>query len=542
MPTTPLLPLPDELEITSISVAEQELQIRVTSNRMSSLCPLCSTPSSAIHSYYRRKPLELPCVGKTVRLLLSVKKFFCRVASCPRKIFTERLPELIEPSSRLTTRLRTMVQAICAAFNAKGGARLGKQLGIHLSRKTLLHSLHLLPTPPVGKVKAVGIDDFAWKRGKRYGTVIIDLETHDLLDLLPDREAESVKQWLLAHPEIEIVSRDRAGAYADAAAQGAPQAQQIADRWHVCKNLGDAVQDYLTRQKIQMPPSPWQNITTQEVAGACTPAPALDPEPCRYASRAKCERKQALVDQVKTMHEQGNSTYEIAASLHLARNTVRRYLCLEGPVQPTPRTRRLSQLDPFYEYLTKRWNEGCTNAHQLFVELQEKGYRGGKTTVRSFVARLRQGLSGMARPPKHANQREASSASPSSPRELSWLLSKQETDLTSEEKSDLMRLLESSQEVKLVYRLLQAFLQMLRERRPERLNGWMKEARESGIKELNSFVVGIERDYDAVRAGLTFPWSQGPVEGTVNKIKTHKRLMYGRASFTLLRQKLLHLT
>jgi hypothetical protein len=166
MPTTPLLPLPDELGITSISVTEQELHVRVTSNRMSSQCPLCSTPSSAIHSYYRRKPLELPCVGKTVRLLLSVRKFFCRVASCPRKIFTERLPELIEPSSRLTTRLRTMVQAICVAFNAKGGARLGKHMGIHLSRKTLLHSLHLMPTPPVGKVKAVGIDDFAEDSGK----------------------------------------------------------------------------------------------------------------------------------------------------------------------------------------------------------------------------------------------------------------------------------------------------------------------------------------------------------------------------------------
>jgi transposase len=215
MPTTPLLPLPDGLEITSISQTERELQVRVTSNRISSRCPLCLTPSYAIHSYYRRKPLELPCAGKTVRLLLSVKKFFCRMATCPRKIFTERLPELLEPSSRLTTRLRSIVQAICAAFNAKGGVRLGEQLGIHLSRMTFLHSLHLLPTPPVGKVKAVGIDDFAWKRGTRYGTVIIDLETHDLLDLLPDREAESVKQWLLAHPEIEIVSRDRGGAYAD---------------------------------------------------------------------------------------------------------------------------------------------------------------------------------------------------------------------------------------------------------------------------------------------------------------------------------------
>jgi transposase len=161
-----------------------------------------------------------------------------------------------------------MVQAICAAFNAKGGARLGEQLGIHLSRMTFLSSLLHLPTPPAGKVKAVGIDDFAWKRGKRYGTVIIDLETHRLIDLLSDREAESVKQWLLAHPEIEIISRDRAGAYAEGASQGAPQALQIADKWHLCKNLGDAVETYLSRKKVQLPPVPSQNITVK--AGRCS--------------------------------------------------------------------------------------------------------------------------------------------------------------------------------------------------------------------------------------------------------------------------------
>ena len=359
-------------------------------------------------------------------------------------------------------------------------------------------------------------------------------------DLLPDREAESVKQWLLAHPEIEIVSRDRAGAYADGAAQGAPQALQIADRWHVCKNLGDAVQDYLVRKKIQMPPSLSPIITTEQVAAVCAPAPSPEPGPCRSASQEKCQRKQALIDQVKTLHEQGRSAREVAALLHLARNTVRKYLRMVGSVQSTPRTRRLSQLDPFYDYLTVRWNEGCANAHQLFLELRAKGYRGGETMVRSCVSRLRKGLPGMARPPKQA-QGEAGSVPIVSPRELRWLLSKREEELTPEEKDDLTRLLESSQEVKLVHQLLQDFLQMLGERRPEHLNGWMKQARESRIKELGSFVVGIERDYDAVRAGLTFHWSQGPVEGTVNKIKTHKRLMYGRASFTLLRQKLLHL-
>ncbi len=423
MPTTPFLPLPDGLEITSISVDEQELQVRVTSNRPCSLCPCCSTPSSAIHSYYRRKPLELPCTGKTVRLLLSVKKFFCRVATCPRKIFTERLPELIEPSSRLTTRLRTMVQAICAAFNAKGGARLGEQLGIHLSRMTFLHSLLLIPNPPIGKVKVVGIDDFAWKRGKRYGTVIIDLETHRVLDLLPDREAESVKQWLLAHPEIEIVSRDRGGAYADGAAQGAPQAQQIADRWHLCKNLGDAVEAYFVRKKIQIPPAPTPEIVPLEVS-VLPPLPPTAPLKRTRASQLKTERKQSVVDQVKQMHQDGDSIRTIAAQLSLARNTVRRYVRAEGPVQPTPRPRKSSQLDPFYDYLCQRFKDGCSNATQLFQEIQEKGYRGGATSVRNFVARLRKGLSGMTRPPKRAKTGTAVAAV--SPRELRWLLSKRE--------------------------------------------------------------------------------------------------------------------
>jgi transposase len=248
-----------------------------------------------------------------------------------------------------------------------------------------------------------------------------------------------------------------------------------------------------------------------------------------------------VVDQVKRLHEQGDSAREMAISLHLARTTVGKYLRLEGPIQPRPRTRRLSQLDPFYDYLMARWNEGCSNAHQLFLELQEKGSHGGETTLRSFVSRLRKGLSGMARPPKQAH-REAGALPLASPRELRWLLCKREEELTPEEKDDLTRLLQSSQELRLVHQLVQDFLQMLRERRPEHLNGWMKQARESGIKELGSFVTGIERDYDAVRAGLTFPWSQGPVEGTVNKIKTHKRLMDGRAGFPLLRQKLLHLT
>ena len=211
MSSSPLFPLPDGLEITSVSDTPEEVLVRVTSYRATSLCPTCSVPSSAIHSLYRRHPKDLPCVGRPIRLVLTVRKFFCRNPSCVRKIFTERLPELIEVSSRLTTRLRGGVQEIGFATCGKGGERLASKLGIKLSDVTLLRSLYLLPRPPIGKVTVLGIDDWSYRRGQRYGSILVDLQTHKIIDVLPERSVASVIAWLEAHPEVEIVSRDRGG-------------------------------------------------------------------------------------------------------------------------------------------------------------------------------------------------------------------------------------------------------------------------------------------------------------------------------------------
>ncbi len=520
MPTTPLLPLPDGLEVTAVSQTQEGLQVRVTSNRPSSLCPLCSTPSKAVHSYYRRKPLELPCAGQPIQLLLSVRKFFCHVATCPRKVFTERLPELIEPSSRLTTRLRSLIQAIGLAFNGNGGVRLGEQIGFHLSRMTLVRSLHRLPPPQDESVRVVGIDDFAWKKGKRYGTIILDLETHTILDILPDREAASVKQWLSAHPEVEIVSRDRGGAYADGAAQGAPQAEQVADRWHLCKNLGDAVETALLRLRLRVPDRP-PSEAEPPLVQTPNPLPETTGTAREQKSQATRARKQDVADHVQALHETGTSIHTIAAQLGLARNTVRRYLRMDGVIQIAPRPRWKSVLDPHYEYLTTRWKQGETNARRLFEELHTKGYRGGETTVRNFVARLRKELPGMVHPPRTAT-RGVSSACASSPRAIRWLLAKQDEELEPEERADRDRLLKQSTEANVLYRLVQEFMQMVRERQADRLNAWMQAARACEIKEMTSFVAGIERDYDAVRAGLTYQWSQGPVEGTINRVSAKR--------------------
>ena len=538
MPTSPLLPLPDHLDITAVSQTQEGLQIRVTSNRPSSPCPLCSTPSDAIHSYYRRKPVELPCAGQPIRLLLSVRKFFCRVVTCPRKVFTERIPEFIQPSSRLTTRLRTLVQAICLAFNGNGGVRLGEQIGFHLSRKTLVRSLHLLPASPVESVRVVGIDDFAWKKGKRYGTIILDLETHTILDLLPDREAVSVKEWLVRHPEVEIVSRDRGGAYADGAAQGAPQAEQVADRWHLCKNLGDAVETALLRLRLRVPDRPASEKETPSAPSPSAPLETPSTEQKRR-SQVKRVRKQEVADHIQTLHETGMSIHAIAAQMGIARNTVRRYLRMDGVLDVAPRPRCKTILDPHFEYLNTRWKQGETNAHHLFEELQTKGYRGSETTVRNFVARLRKDLPGMLHPPRRANSGSVTPCA-TSPRAIRWLLTKQDEELESEEHADRDRLLEHSSDAKMLHQLIQQFMQMIRERQADQLNAWMHVACTCDIKEMKSFAAGIERDYDAVKAGLTLEWSQGPVEGTINMLKMHKRLMYGRASFTLLHLKMLH--
>ena len=537
MPKNPLLPLPDGLEISSVSRTDQEVQICVTSTRERSCCPRCSTSSSAIHSYYQRTPLELPCAGQQVRLVLTVKKFFCREETCSQKIFVERLPEFLEPFSRLTCRLRSIVQAIGGALNAQGGARLGAQLGIPLSRMTYLRSLLRASLPSLEQVKRVGIDDFAWKRGKSYGTVIVDLDTHTIIDLLPDREAATVQHWLEEHEEIDLVSRDRGGAYIDGATQGAPHAQQCADRWHLCANLGEAVEDFLIRTHMQLPEPQSADTGQSGAVEASLPLSSYSATPAQQGrSQARLMRKWKLYQRVKDLHAQGMSLRKIGEELGLARNTVRKYFREPPePPKPTPRALRASLLDPYDDYLLERLRQGCHNAAQLFREIQEKGFTGSLSITKAYV-RFLHSSTGEGKTPRTRTQR----AEAISPRELRWLLTHKREKLDQEEQARLDRLLTVSTEVQTLHTLVQSFLEMVRERKGQHLRAWMEEAAKSGIAEMKSFVTGIERDYDAVHAGLTLPWSQGPVEGAVNKIKTHKRLMYGRASFKLLRQKMLH--
>jgi transposase len=468
---------------------------------------------------------------------LTVKKFFCRETSCKRKIFTERLPDLIEVSSRLTKRLRQAVQAIGFASCGKGGEHLSSKLGIRVSDTTLLWSLSLLPVPAIGKVRIIGIDDFAWRKGHRYGSIIVDLQSHKILDLLPERTVESVIAWLEAHPDVEVVSRDRGGTYVEGATRGAPLAVQVCDRWHLIKNLGDAVEAFLIRKRVRIPAEPLQEASVEDESPKSTETTPRKLSHHEELSQQRLKARQEICQLAKDLHAKGWSIHAIAKHLDRERTTIRKYLKVEGVWQPTQRRPGKSLLDPYRESILALWEQGCHNGQHILRTIQAQGYGGSDTLLRAFVTQLRKQLPGKAL--------EDSQVSPvfrtkvNTPREIRWLLAKHRDELTDEERSDLDRLLQASEEVRAIRSLLHTFLNIIRQRKSEQLRPWMEAAMNSGIPELTSFVAGVERDYDAVKSALRLPWSQGITEGKVNKLKTVKRVMYGKAGFALLRQRLL---
>ena len=233
MSIIPLFALPSGIELTACSHQEGVLCVSLLSTQSSSPCPLCGTAATRIHSHYQRRLTDLPSTGQPVRFQLEVRKFFCDESTCPRKIFTERLAPFVTPRARVTARLFQLVQIIGLATGGRLGVRVTDRMGIQTSRFTILRRIMALPTEPVGHVTHIGIDDFSFRRGRKFGTIVVDLQTHKVLDVLPDRTTDTSAAWMAAHPEIELVSRDRGGDYAAAARKAVPAATQTADRFHL---------------------------------------------------------------------------------------------------------------------------------------------------------------------------------------------------------------------------------------------------------------------------------------------------------------------
>jgi len=248
--------------MTQIIQEETLLTVEVASERLSSSCPLCAQTSLSVHSQSTRMLRDVLCGGCRVRLRLLVQKFFCRNPLCQRKIFTERLPTFVEPWAQMTLRLNRTLQMIGLATCGSLGARLAAHLGISVSWMTIIRRIMDIPTSDAGLVTVVGIDDFSFRRGRTFGTILVDLDRHQVIDLLNERSSKSSATWMRTHPEREYVSRDRGNDYTQGASEGAPQAIQVADRFHVTKNLVESIEPVIARcykymRHAQLPlPSP----------------------------------------------------------------------------------------------------------------------------------------------------------------------------------------------------------------------------------------------------------------------------------------------
>lgn len=309
-------------------------------------------------SRYRRRLRDLPCQGALVRICLQTHRFYCRAPDCARRIFTQRLPIVVPPYGRQTCRHRNALLEIGYALGGESGCRLAAQLGIHSSADTILRVLSQAASAEyAGDVKVLGVDDWAWRRGHRYGTVLVDLERRRPIDLLPDRESDTLAKWLRAHPSVQVISRDRADAYAEGARQGAPDAVQVADRFHLFCNLTQTDSRRLLNEPMQ--PDGREVPPAREAA---QPTP-IKPNQHQQEYQPSQEKQKARFDAVIAAYREGATLRAIARKLGLSRTTVRRYVRAKEFLERAPRRQR-SELDSFRGYLQKRWAEGCHNASQ----------------------------------------------------------------------------------------------------------------------------------------------------------------------------------
>uniref|UniRef100_UPI0038D118A6 ISL3 family transposase n=1 Tax=Lichenicola cladoniae TaxID=1484109 RepID=UPI0038D118A6 len=526
--------IPVGLSVLQVIPGPDLVTIITAPKSVQSPCPLCCIQSGQIHSRYRRTLADLPWQGRTVVVELHARRFRCVTTDCPRRIFTERLPNVVCPSARRTARLESIQRHIGFALGGEAGARLAGRLAMPISGDTLLRLIRATYLEQQPSPRVVGIDDWAWRRGKRYGTIICDLERRRVIDILPERSAEVVASWLHQHPGVEVIARDRAGAYAEGARQGAPAAIQVADRWHLLRNLGDTLQAAVDRNRGAV----------RQAAKAVVQGESSAPEETMLspystsASRQRAERqgqRQARFKELRRLHSSGLSAEAIAPALGMSAIVVRRWLKASGPPAHS-KPRQPQPLDVHIPVLEDRWREGCRNASRLWRELRQGGFTGSRGPVARWVARRRH-----EDPSPYAAEvrRAAAWPVPSSRRCARWLTTPSDK-LSDQEGIFISQLAGLAPGLSQAGELATGFAALMQKRSKadptKEFKNWLAGARGT---ELDAFVRGIDRDHGAVLAALTEPWSTSPVEGQINRLKVLKRTMYGRAGYDLLRRRVL---
>jgi len=510
-------------------VHDQTIIVHLHATSPTAACPQCGTAGSRVHSRYERTMADVAFGGRKLVLKLLVRKWICAEASCSRHIFAERFPQLVQRYARMTDRLIKALQSTGVITNGADAAQIASSFGVPTTAKTIIRRVLQLPLPGEGEVAKVGIDEWAWKKGQRYGTILVDLQKRRIVQLLVERSVETSKAWLRKHPEIDLISRDRGKLFREAATDGAPQAKQVVDRFHLQKNFAEALEKFFRKQERAL-----KKATQRSVGKAPSAASREVPEKIAQERRARHRQRVSIHKRIWKLYRQGYHKEQIAQLVGVSSRRVYRALEQETPPPPRRRSRSSSIVDPYLSYLTSRWNQGCHNVARLYEEIVTQGYTG---TQRTLQMRLRPFRPQKART---VSKETVILDKPPSPRGVALMMVRPAHSRAREQAAYLDQLIQSNETIALVFTLAQDFGRLLRKREGQvRLEQWKATVRASGIAELIAFVDGLDEDAEAVANGCSLTWSNGMVEGFINKVKWIKRSSYGQAGFPLLQRRVL---
>jgi transposase len=444
-------------------------------------------------------------------MLIMVRRFRCSEIGCARRIFAERLdPITVAPRGRRTARLDAVVHHLGLALGGRPAQAIARRLLLPVSKDTLLRTVRRRAIAASDAPRVVGIDDWAWRKGHRYGTLICDLERRRVIDLLPDREPATVAAWLAARPSVEIIARDRGGGYGAAAAQGRPEAIQVADRWHLMENASAAFLMAVRRRMREL----------RRAFGQDT----LDPSVLTAAERVQFDgwrRRAAEAEAIRALHAEGLGLKEIARRTGRSRKLVRDVVRggAADPFRP-----RASTLDPWLDRLSAEWSGGCRNGAELWRRLRGRGFPGSLRVVTEWATRRR---------------RDEASGAPArcpAPRALARLLTIARDKLTRAEALIVAIAERAAPDIVAARDVVDAFHALIRKRDPSGLDAWISTALASPVA---SFAKGVAADRAAIAAAIEQPWSNGQTEGQICRLKTLKRQMGGRANIDLLKARMM---
>jgi transposase len=504
--------LPDGLLVENIQHDEDEIVAVARSPSPTSRCPACGTMSAQIHSRYERLLTDLPAHGRRVRIRLQVRRFRCGGEHCPKTTFAERLGDgIAQPWARRSSRLESIIHYVGLALGGRPGQSLARRLLLPVSNDTLLRIVRRRGTPRFVPPTVIGIDDWAWRRNQRYGTIICDLERRKTIALLPDREPATAQAWLAGQQQIEIVNRDRGGSYGVAVTRALPEATQVADRWHLMENASRAFLDAVRKSMRQI----------RGAIGAVT----IDPDLLTAAERIQYEgyqRREETNAAILGMAKEGATIKEIVRRTGHSRGLVRKVL--RGQRSDVFRVRE-SSLELHLQWLDEQWAAGQRNSTELWRRLRSQGFKGCLRVVTEWASRRRR-----------AEKADGALSRTPSSRTIARLMTYGRDRLSKAETVAIAAIEQSVPVLVEAREIIAAFQAMVRQKSLAELDPWLEGARASLVA---SFANGVIKDRAAVAAAITSGWSNGQTEGQITKLKLVKRQMYGRGKLDLLQARVI---